>query len=251
MSRHLPRPLVIAHRGASAYRPENTLPAYALAIEQGADMIEIDLHMTSDSNIVVAHDRDLEHFGTSGSIAESTLAYMKGLDAGHKKGMPAEVPTLEEVLDDYGGQIPFNLEIKWAEHGDYPGLEAATLEALDSRGLLATTLFSSFRESILRELRRLAPESRIALLIDPLDTEDNRNRMVERALDLGAEAVNPHYLQVNASVVEAAHAHGLAVYTYTVDEEDQMRRVVEAGVDGIFTNRPDRMRALWPASPAD
>ena len=249
MSRRLRNPLVIAHRGASAYRPENTLPAYALAVEQGADMIEIDLHLTSDSRIVIAHDPDLAHFGTSGSIAQSTLAHMKGLDAGHKKGVPAEVPTLDEVLDGYGDRIPFNLEIKWAEHGDYAGLEAAALEALESRGLLASTLFSSFRESVLRELRRLSPECRVALLVDPLDTEENRNRMVERALDLEAEAVNPHHFFVNPSMVEAAHSQGLAVYTYTVDEEEEMRRVVEAGVDGIFTNRPDRMRALWPISP--
>ncbi|MEE3325792.1 MAG: glycerophosphodiester phosphodiesterase [Myxococcota bacterium] len=242
------RPLVIAHRGASAYRPENTLPAYALAVEQGADMIEIDLHLTNDSRIVIAHDSDLDHFGASGSIAESSLAEMKALDAGHKKGVAAEVPTLEEVLDAYGHRIAFNLEFKWAAHGDYLGLESRTLKALNSRGLLDSTLFSSFRESVLRELKRLSPDSRIALLIDPLDSEENRNRMVERAVALGAEAVNPHHFFVNPAMVEAAHQHDLAVYTYTVDDEEEMRRVVEAGVDGIFTNRPDRMRAIWPAT---
>ena len=130
MSRRFSPPLVIAHRGASAYQPENTMPAYELAVEQGADMIEIDLHLTEDSEIVIAHDADLEHFGESGTIALSSLADMKALDAGHKKGMPAEVPTLEEVLDTYGHRIAFNLEIKWAAHGDYSGLEKQALEAL-------------------------------------------------------------------------------------------------------------------------
>ena len=245
------RPLVIAHRGASAYRPENTLPAYALAVEQGADMIEIDLHLTCDESIVIAHDADLEHLGASGSIAKSTLAEMKALDAGHNRGAPAEVPTLEEVLDVYGGQIDFNLEIKWSADGDYVGLEVRTLEALESRGLLASTLFSSFRESVLRELRRLSPQSRIALLIDPRDSESNRNRMVERAVELGAEAVNPHHFLVNGEMVAAAHAQGLAVYSYTVDEAQEMRRLVDLGVDGLFTNRPDRMRGLWPISSAE
>ena len=248
MSRRFSSPLVIAHRGASAYQPENTLPAYELAVEQGADMIEIDLHLTRDSQIVIAHDPDLEHFGASGTIAQSSLSEMKALDAGHKKGMPAEVPTLAEVLDAYGDRIAFNLEIKWAAHGDYQGLEKQALEALESRGLLAMTLFSSFRESVLSELKRLSPDSRVALLVDPLDSEEKRGRMVERAVALGAEALNPHHFFVNAPLVEAAHGQNLSVYTYTVDDEDQMRRVVEAGVDGIFTNRPDRMRSLWPAA---
>ena len=74
-------PLVIAHRGASADRPENTLPAYALAVEQGADMIEIDLHLSRDGAIVIAHDADLGHFGAEGMIGEQTLAELRGLDA--------------------------------------------------------------------------------------------------------------------------------------------------------------------------
>ena len=246
MRPHPVRPLVIAHRGASAYRPENTLPAYALAVEQGADMIEIDLHLTCDASIVIAHDADLGHLGASGSIAKSTLAEMKALDAGHNRGAPAEVPTLDEVLDAYGGQIDFNLEIKWSADGDYSGLEARTLDVLESRGLLASTLFSSFRESVLKELRRLSPQSRLALLIDPRDSESSQ--MVERALELDAEAVNPHRFMGNGEMVAAAHAKGLAVYTYTVDDEQEMQRLVGLGVDGIFTNRPDRMRSLWPIS---
>ena len=244
-------PLVIAHRGASAYRPENTMPAYALALEQGADMIEIDLHLTCDESIVIAHDADLGHLGEEGTIAKSTLAEMKALDAGHNRGASAEVPTLEEVLDAYGGQIDFNLEIKWSEDGDYSGLEARTLEVLENRGLLASTLFSSFRESVLKELRRLSPQCRIALLVDPLDPESNGHRMVERALDLNAEAVNPHRLVVNEEIVASAHAQDLAVYTYTVDEVQEMQRLVGLGVDGIFTNRPDRMRSIWPTSTND
>jgi len=234
------RPLVIAHRGASAYRPENTLPAYALAIEQRADMIEIDLHLTRDGAIVIAHDADLGHFGAEGEIADTTLEEMRGLDAAHGWEESAVVPTLDEVLDAFGAAIPFNLEIKWSSEGDYPGLEDATLAALEARGLGPSILFSSFRDSVLRRLREAWPEARLGTLVDPRRPE----RTLERAEATRSEAINPHFLLVTDALVREAHAAGLAVYPYTVDDEEQMRRLLDLGVDGLFTNRPDRMRAL-------
>ena len=102
------RPLVIAHRGASAYRPENTMPAYALAIEMRADMIEIDLHRTRDGEIVITHDEELSSLGGAGEIADASAAEIQRLDAGDGE----RVPTLDDVLDGFGHQIPFNLEIK-------------------------------------------------------------------------------------------------------------------------------------------
>ena len=238
------RPLVIAHRGASAYRPENTLPAYRLAVDQRADMIEIDLHRTRDDAIVIAHDRDLEHFGEEGEIADQTLARMKALDAGHGGTEPAEVPTLSEVLDEFGNAIPFNLEIKWARVGDYAGLEEAALEEVRRRGLLEQTLFSSFRDSILGRLRAAEPGARLATLVDPRHAEG----ALARAEATGSEALNPHFVLATADLVRDAHSAGLAVYPYTVDDEDAMRRLLDLGVDGLFTNRPDRMRALVDAS---
>jgi len=231
---------VIAHRGASAYRPENTLPAYQLAVEQQADMIEIDLHRTRDGAIVIAHDADLRHFGHVGELADLTLAEVRELDAGHGTDTPAQVPTLDEVLDAFGERIPFNLELKWGAGGDYPGLEAAALEAVQKRGLLERTLFSSFRDSILDALRRLSPEVRLAVLVDPRHAE----RVLERAEAVDAEAVNPHFVLANESFIEEAHAVGMSVYPYTVDEEEHMDRLVGLGVDGLFTNRPDVMHAL-------
>ena len=240
MARRPDKPLVIAHRGASAYKPENTLGAYALAVEQRADMIEIDLHRTRDGAIVVAHDRDLEHFGAEGTIAASSLAEMKSLDAGHGRGESAEVPTLEEVLDGFGKQIPLNLEIKWSKEGDYAGLEDATLAALDERGLGESILFSSFRDSVLGRLRDARPDARLATLVDPRRPE----RILARAEAVGSEAINPHFVLATPELVSDAHASDLAVYVYTVDEEDHMKRLLDIGVDGLFTNRPDRMRAL-------
>ena len=102
------QPLVIAHRGSSGSRPENTLSAFQLAVDQRADMIEIDLHFSRDDEIVVRHDSDLTSLGAKGELREMDLADIRSLDAGAGE----KIPTLDEVLDRFGPQIPFNLELK-------------------------------------------------------------------------------------------------------------------------------------------
>ena len=230
------RPLVIAHRGASAYRPENTLPAYELAVSQRADMIEIDLHRTRDGACVITHDETLGHLGGAGAIEDAGVAEVRALDAGEGE----RVPLLDEVLDAFGERVPFNLELKRGVRGLYAGLEAQALAAVERRGLLGATLFSSFFDPALAELRRLAPEARVALLIQPRTRDD----ALARALELGAEALNPWFALATPELVAAAHDAGLAVYPYTVDDPDDMCRLLDAGVDGLFTNRPDRMRRV-------
>jgi len=233
---------VIAHRGASGYRPENTLAAYALAVEQCADMIEIDLHRTKDEVIVVAHAADLVRIGGVGKIAECRAKEIRTLDAGDGQ----VVPTLDEVLDAFGPKIAFNLEIKCPSDGEYAGIEAAALAAVESRDLLGRTLFSSFSDSVLERLRALSPRARIALLIQLGAHEGG----VERALKLQAEALNPWIGLVNSDLLDRAHAAGLAVYTFAVNAEEDMQRMAELGVDGMFTNYPDRLRSLCRNSPA-
>jgi len=231
-----PRPLVIAHRGASGHLPENTLPAYQLAVEQGADMIEIDLHRTRDAAVVITHDEDLCGLGGRGEICDASLAEVRALDAGRGE----RVPLLAEVLDRFGSRIAFNLELKRGTRAEYPGVEAEALAAVQQRGLLARTLFSSFYDPVLARLRQLSGAARIALLLSHQSAE----RPIERARLLGAEAINPWRGLVRRELVEAAHDAGLAVYVFTVDEVDEMQRLLALGVDGLFTNFPDRMRAL-------
>ena len=111
-------PLVIAHRGASAYRPENTHSAYELAVVQGADMIEVDLHRTRDGAVVIAHDGELEGVGGAGEIAGADFRAVRSLDAGAGE----QIPVLEEMLDAFGERIPFNLELKRSSSGTYDGM---------------------------------------------------------------------------------------------------------------------------------
>jgi glycerophosphoryl diester phosphodiesterase len=233
---HGEAPLVIAHRGASGHRPENTLPAFALAVDQGADMIETDLHRTRDGAVVVAHDEDLAGLGGRGEIVDATLEEVRALDAGGGE----RVPTLDELLDRFGARIPFNLELKRATRSAYDGLEREALAAVEQRGLLDRTLFSSFYDPVLARLRALAPAARIGLLLSRRFPRD----LVARARALGAEAVHPEASLVDGRLVEEAHGAGLRVFVFTVDEEAEMSRLLALGVDGLFTNVPDRMRAL-------
>ena len=238
MTRTGRKTLVIAHRGASAYRPENTLPAYALAVEQAADMIEIDLHVSADGAVVVAHDELLGALGGRGEIADASLAELQALDAGQGE----RIPTLDEVLDRFGSQIPFNLELKRGVHAEYRDLEAKALEAVVRRGLLAQTLFSSFFDGVLERLRALSPVARIALLLSRRHPEG----ALARAAGLGAEAINPERTLAGRGFIDQAHAAGLDVHVFTVDGEARLRHFLGLGVDGIFTNTPDRLRRLLP-----
>jgi glycerophosphoryl diester phosphodiesterase len=232
-----PRPLVIAHRGASGYRRENTLAAYELAVEQRADMIEIDLHRTRDAATVVIHDERPAGLAAS-EIGRATLAEVRAVDLGAGE----RIPTFDEVLDAFGPRVAFNVELKRAAAGPYRGLEAAALEAVARRGLLARTLFSSFEDAYLAGLRGAEPATRRALLLEPRSAE----RPLERARAVGAEAINPWLGLATRDLVAAAHAEGLAVYVFTVNREEDMRRMLELGVDGMFTDYPDRLRALLP-----
>jgi glycerophosphoryl diester phosphodiesterase len=227
---------VIAHRGASAYRPQNTMPAFELAIAQRADMIETDLHRTRDGAVVITHDEELAGLGGAGEIADASLADVRALDAGAGE----RVPTLEEILDDFGPRISFNLELKRALERDYEGLEAQALDAVRSRTLLPRTLWSSFYDSVLARLHELEPTARLGLLISARYPV----RIFERARAIGAEAIHPEVSLVDADLVKEAHTERLAVHVFTVDDEAEMGRLLDLGVDGIFTNRPDRMRAL-------
>ena len=230
------QPLVIAHRGASGDRPENTLSAFQLAVDQRADMIEIDLHLSRDDAIVVRHDEDLTGLGLKREMRAVDLAQIQSLDAGDGE----KIPTLDEVLDRFGSEIAFNLEIKTGSDGAYPDLEAAALRALEDRGLLASTLFSSFCDGVLGRLRALSSRARLAVLVSARRPAG----ALERARAVGAEALNPWFGLASAPWVEVAHAEGFAVYPYTVDAPAELRRCLDAGVDGLFTNFPNRLREL-------
>ena len=217
--------LNIAHRGASQDAPENTLEAFALAIDQGAEMIETDLHLTRDGKIALYHDREIQG------------KKLKHLDLAELLRLQPNLPTLDQVLDEFGDRIPFNLEFKSVLWNRYRLLPALCLEEVCRRGLLEQTLFSCFYDGALARLRRLEPSARIALLTG--------SRLpfwlVTRAMKLCAEAVNPHRRATTPEFVSRMHHYGLRVNVFVSDEAADQRKLIDWGVDGIFTNRPAQL----------
>lgn len=240
------RPLVIAHRGASGEQPENTYPAFERAIELGADMIETDLHLSRDGVIVIHHDAVLARLGERGEIGDRTAAELSALDAAPGTPTIEPIPTLEGLLERFGGRIDFNLELKVGGRGPYPGLEDLAVTSVEARGLMPRMLFSSFDDRVLEALRRSSPGARLAVLVSPRAPR----RIFERVDRVGAEAIHPHVALVTDALMAEAHARGLAVYPYTANESAEMTRLLDLGVDGVITNYPARLAELLAARAA-
>lgn len=272
------RPRVIAHRGFSAEAPENTLVAIerAIALEVdtggvdtgevdtvGVDMVEVDVGRTRDGHPVVLHDETLDRTTDgSGPLAEATLAEVRRLDAGswfapEFSGEP--VPTLGEVLDTVRGRVLINLEIKAEavterldggdlgsgdpDGGDLDGgFVARVLGAIEERGMLDQVVISSFEPEALRQVRRLAPTAVTASLYD----EERHRRLDPLAVmaAVGSQGFNLCHHQLDRQILERCHAAGRPVAVYTVNDEATMRRLIDWGVDAIFTDRPDRLLGL-------
>lgn len=218
----------VAHRGASGDRPENTLPAFDLAVEQGADVLEADVRATADGKLVLLHDPMVDRTTDgSGPLRVLTLAQARKLDAGG--GQP--VPTVDELLDLARGRVRVNLDLKEVE------VVEAAVRAVDAAGMLDAVTFISFLPEAWDILERLAPDSPVVQLVDSAASLASiaMGEVVTHGVRSGVGM--PHAL-VGSEIVERLHTRGLAVYAWTVDDEAEMRRLAHAGVNGIVTNRP-------------
>ncbi len=238
--------MVIAHRGASAYYPENTMAAFRAAVEMEAEMIELDVMMSKDGVPVVFHDAELDdHSDGSGYVYDYTLEELKELDAGSWfdasfAGEP--IPTLEEVIAFAAGTIALNIEIKTEAVTDRleDGVEEKSLELVRKYGMEEYVLFSSFDYRSIRHLKQLDPSMPAALLYEKSQSANKLpSELVE---ELDADAFNCSYRQFNNKRFKNIREHEIPVFVYTVDQKSRMRRLIKKGVAGIFTNKPD---LLW------
>lgn len=230
---------IFAHRGASGYAPENTLDAFSLAAKQGADGVELDVHLTRDGEVVVAHDETIDRCSNgTGRITDMTLEELRRFT--FNKPFPAHanarIPTLREVyelLKPTGLEV--NVELK---NGviDYPNLEARCIEIARDMGMTERVLYSSFNHYSLLRVKAIDPSLPCGLLYGCMLV-----RPWAYAKSLGMDALHPHFaeLQVEGEC-EAAHALGLLVNPWTVNEEAHLRFVLGAGADIVITNYPDR-----------
>ncbi|MEN9584850.1 MAG: glycerophosphoryl diester phosphodiesterase [Pseudomonadota bacterium] len=221
---------IIAHRGASGLAPENTLKAIRLALALGAQAIEIDVQQ-ADGELWVFHDRRLERCTNGGGVLTAqSRAYLAGLDAG--EGEP--IPTLWQVMEAIAGRAELHIELKGAHTADEVAVLTRRAEA--QLGFTpAHWVVSSFHHPELARFAALRPEIRLGALTATIPFT-----LAEFAAELGAWSLNCDVDFVDAALVMDAHRRGLKVLVYTVDHTADLAALVAMGVDGIFTNRPDR-----------
>jgi len=241
----LQHPLVIAHRGASRFAPENTLAAFELAARQGAHAIELDAKLSSDGVVVVHHDQTLERTTNgSGALAEKSAAYLTALDAGsHYDPQYAgeKLPTLEQVFAAVGSLLLINVELtNYATPGDE--LVEKTVDLVKAFHLEERVIFSSFLPGNLRKAGRLLPQTPRAMLA--LAGFKGALSCSFWMVKDAPQALNPYYSDVTTSLVRKEHARGRKVFPWTVNEPTEMTRLLDAGVDGLITDDPPAALAL-------
>lgn len=235
----LPKPIIFAHRGASMYAPENTIEAFQLALQQGAEAIELDAKLTQDGEIVVIHDQTLERTTSgAGKVREYTLEQIRQLDAGSFFDLSfhhARVPALEEVLETFGKKIYINIELtNYASiYDELPEKVAALIQKM---GLEDYVLCSSFNPIALQRIKRLLPQIPIGLL-----TMRGSFGALARSLftkTISFQSLHPEKSDVTYKLLNTWQKRNKKIFVYTVNEASEMEKLFRMGVDGIFTDDP-------------
>ncbi len=239
---------IIAHRGASAYAPENTHSAFRMAIEMKAEMIELDVLLSKDGIPVVIHDEKLKRTSSGkGKVHDYTLSELKKLDMGKWfsdafKGEP--FPTLEEVLSYTKNTIAVNIEIKTEAVTDnaFDGVVEKTLNVVRKAGVEDQVVFSSFDYRVMRHLEVLAPDMPKAILYEK--RQSKRKLPSELVKEYKVDAFNCSYKQLSDKWVKDLTSHNIPFNIYTVDDESKMKELIQKGAAGIFSNKPDVLRRV-------
>jgi len=234
-------PLIIAHRGCSSEAPENTLSAFKLALEQGCDAIELDVHLSGDGEIIVCHDDTLDRTSDgSGVIHEMTVQEIKQVDAGswfNPRYAGERIPLLQEVFELVPPNIMINVEAKGL-HGDAG--ERRLLQLLRDTNRVSSVVISSFDHQLLKRLKQREPNVRIGLLYD---NELHHNQAEQ--LGVSVYSLHPYHVSIDTATVAVAVDHGLQVYPWTINSVQDMQKAIKQGVSGIITDYPGRLRDLF------
>ena len=226
------KPLVIGHRGAMGHETENTLASVQKALDLGVDMIEIDVFIIESGEIVVFHDERVDRLANSGGrIEEYNIFDLKQLilDGNH------QIPMLQEVLDLIDNKVALNIELKGANTTERVNFIIDYY--IKDRGWSPENfIISSFKWDELRKMREHNPSIKIAVL-----TEEDPSEAITVAKELNAVAINPNFKKLSAENTSQIQEEGFKVYTWTVNEPEDIQLMVDYGVDGIITNYPERV----------
>ena len=248
-------PVVIAHRGASSVAPENTLVSAEQGIAYGADMIELDIHLTKDGEVVVIHDHlvDRTTNGT-GAIADMTLAEIQKLDAGSWKDpkfSDQRIPTLDEFLKLVNGRATVLIEIKSNDKELYEGIEKKTLDIVEANNAQSWIAYQTFHPKVIDHFLALDPDCPIYLLIvgrmplfpiyydDAVRWGSPFKRWKSKVL-----GINPNTKFATKSFINKAHKNGFKVFSWTANEDEEIERLKTNGADGIITNFPQKLTGV-------
>lgn len=228
--------LVIGHRGAMGYEPENTLRSFKKALELGVDMIEFDVHLLKDGEIILMHDDTVDRTTDgNGFVADKTLAEIKRLNAG--KG--EKVPTLQEALDFIDRRVPILIEISGFVSPAEKVAEIIRKYVIEKGWKYEDFRVSSFIHEDIRILKKLLPQVKVGINVSAIPvahakiTEDTNADFI---------ATENWYLR-NADFVNDAHERGLQFFVYSLDNAQYLKRYESFGIDGFFSNKPDLLRA--------
>ncbi|MEE9562631.1 MAG: glycerophosphodiester phosphodiesterase, partial [Thermoanaerobaculia bacterium] len=232
-----PPPWIVGHRGAGGEAPENTLESFQLAVEQGADMVELDLQLTADDTLVAFHDRDLRLLSQEAvpieSLSLDQLADAVYLDRRGNKRQGMSIPTLATILQALPADLPLNLELK--RYGaDRERLVSALGREIAGREQL---LVSSFDWDLLALVRHQLPSRPVA----PIASRDGE-ALLQAAQELEAFSVHSDWRIARHNLVHQARAAGRPTLVYTVNQQDLARRLLARGVSGLFSDHPGRLR---------
>ena len=232
--------LVLGHRGASGYAPENTIAAFELGMRQGCHGFEFDVQLSRDGEPVVHHDWSVARTtGGSGEIRDMTFRKIRTLDAGKwfsPEFRGQKIPALREVLELVPKELLLNVELK-SRPSDGPGLEEKTITVLKEHGRLGKTIISSFNHLSLKRSRKISPDIRLGLLFEflpprPFDYVKN--------LKLDLYSIHPRHDFVSAALMIEAHDRGLKTACWTVNTTERAAELLKEGADFVITNYPDR-----------
>lgn len=237
-----PRTYIYAHRGASGYAPENTLDAFALAIEQGADGVELDVRFTKDKQVVVIHDRTIDRTSNGqGAVADYTYEELLAFDFGCKfygERRGVKLPLLEDVFKLMApAGMTVNVEIKDSD----PAICAECHKLASKCGMTDKVIYSCFDHLQLSEMLKAAPDAFVA----PLYSK-GMVKVWDYCKNMGASASHPDKAQIrlDPDYVSECHRLGIRVHPWTVNKEEDMLFLINSGCDAIITNYPDLAKKL-------
>ncbi|WP_044797679.1 glycerophosphodiester phosphodiesterase [Bacillus cereus] len=243
----------IAHRGASAYAPEHTIAAYQLGQQMNGDYIEIDLQMTKDGHLVAMHDETLNRTTNgTGLVKEHTLEEIKQLNAGSlfnekypnlakKDFEDAKVPTLEEIIETFGNGANYYIETKSPD--EYAGMEEKLLEIIKHYEISDNVIIQSFSEESLQKIHSLDVTLPLVQLL-PYKKAVQLTELEIKKYKTYCIGLGMNYKYIDSAYVKRIKKNGLEVHPFTVDNEKDMKKLLSWGVDGMFTNDPDRLHSI-------